>query len=126
MMNNYKLKQISKIKGIKQEGFDFSDYIVSEDGYVYSNKTKKKLKQFQTQKGYLRVTLYDKGSRLTFYVHRLVALAFIEDADAGLEVNHKDFNKHNNKLSNLELVDRAENMQHYHYHKKLLKMLEVC
>lgn len=47
-----------------------------------------------------------------FYVHRLVARAFISNFSDDMEVNHKDFNKSNNCLDNLEMVTRKENMSH--------------
>ena len=59
--------------------------------------------------GYYR--LYYKGKSL--YVHRLVALRYLGDPK-GLHVNHKDGNKLNNKISNLEYVTRAGNAKHAH------------
>jgi hypothetical protein len=46
------------------------------------------------------------------YVHRLVAEAFIPNEDASLHVNHKDGNKHNNSVENLEWVTRSQNDLH--------------
>lgn len=60
-----------------------------------------------TTDGYLRITLYKKCS---FFVHRLVALAFLGESE--LEVNHKNGNKLDNRLSNLEYVSRLENINH--------------
>jgi hypothetical protein len=45
-------------------------------------------------------------------VHRLVVMAFIGPIPDGLQVNHKDGNKTNNSISNLEIVTQAENMRH--------------
>jgi hypothetical protein len=50
-------------------------------------------------------------------VHRLVAEHFIGNIGKGLEVNHKDLNKHNNHIDNLEIVTRRENLIHYYANK---------
>lgn len=52
-----------------------------------------------------------KGQR-TFNTHRLVAETFIGRIGPGMCVNHKDGNKYNNKLSNLEIVTNGENLKH--------------
>lgn len=60
-----------------------------------------------------------KGVKKNMLVHRLVALAFLgEPANDKLVVNHKDLNKHNNEISNLEYVTKSRNAQHAadHYH----------
>ena len=46
-------------------------------------------------------------------IHRLVAEAFLDTWNPALDVNHKDGNKHNNNISNLEMVTRKENIQHF-------------
>lgn len=66
-----------------------------------------------TKKGYLRVDLYDAdGNRKHKKVHRLVANAFIPNSDGKPQVNHKDGNKKNNSVTNLEWVTDAENKDH--------------
>lgn len=63
--------------------------------------------------GYLYTTLFIDGKRRNFFVHRLVAYAFIgHPADTKLEVNHIDGNKENNTPSNLEWVTSSQNTQH--------------
>jgi len=62
-----------------------------------------------TRKGYLKVMLTN-GVRKGFFVHRLVALNFI--GESKLQVNHKDMNKQNNCINNLEFVTQSENMKH--------------
>ena len=60
---------------------------------------------------YLRVELYDAEGSRWHSVHRLVAAAFIGPAN-GLQVNHKDGDRHNNAVSNLEYCTGSENMRH--------------
>lgn len=93
-------------------------YEVSNTGLIRSGKTKRVLKTHITNSGYERVILGSKykGKVLWNYVHRLVAEAFIGNID-GLEVNHKNGDKLDNKLMNLEICTRSEN--HKHLHRKL-------
>ena len=66
-----------------------------------------------TPKGYLRVDLYDSyGLRKHHKVHRLVANAFIKNNLNLPQVNHKDGNKQNNSITNLEWVTDEKNKKH--------------
>ena len=68
--------------------------------------------------GYKRVGLSDSGRvRKTVNVHTLVMLAFVGDAD-GLVINHKDENKLNNKLNNLEYVTQKQNLNYKNAQKR--------
>ena len=63
--------------------------------------------------GYCYVKLYVKGKRQKMArVHRLVAEAFIPNPDNMSDVNHKDMNKLNNHVSNLEWTSHADNVKH--------------
>lgn len=60
-----------------------------------------------------RVELWNGGKHKTFLVHRLVATAFLEKVtDTNLTVNHKDGNRLNNRVDNLEWLTRADNIRH--------------
>lgn len=61
--------------------------------------------------GYLYVSLSKGGRRKNFYVHRLIAEAFIGNAD-GLVINHKNFIRADNRVENLEIVTQLENIQY--------------
>lgn len=77
-------------------------------------KREKILKLFHDRNGYLRVDL-KMGKRKNAQVHRLVAIAFIDNTYNKPQVNHKDKNKENNKVENLEWVTNGENQLHrYH------------
>jgi hypothetical protein len=58
--------------------------------------------------GYIRVYIYNK----TIALHRLVALTFLENSENKEQVNHKDGNKLNNSVDNLEFVTNKENQLH--------------
>lgn len=58
---------------------------------------------------YLQVTLYKDGKRKCRYVHNLVMEAFVGEKKLGYEVNHKDEDKSNNRLENLEYLTAIEN-----------------
>lgn len=86
-------------------------YLVSNKGRVWSFRSKKFLKLWP-QHGYLRVSLSDNYIQKNFYVHRLVAEAFVvnDRPDIATQVNHIDWNKHNNCAENLEWVTAQENV----------------
>ena len=69
--------------------------------------------------GYLTVNLSKNSVVKTYQVHRLIADAFYSSEDEGLQVNHKDGDKLNNELDNLELVTSEENIKHG-YKEKLI------
>lgn len=86
------------------------DYFVTKDGEVF--KGNKKLK-CNNHEGYRRVSItYEDGTSKRQYVHRLVAEAFIPNPENKPFVNHKDGNKSNNSLENLEWVTNQENVTH--------------
>lgn len=62
--------------------------------------------------GYLKVRLYQGGKDMTQRVHTLVAQAFLPNPNGYGTVNHKDGNKTNNVVDNLEWADRSEQMVH--------------
>lgn len=70
------------------------------------------LKQKTSTSGYQRVELYKKDSRKCFYVHRLVAMAFLDNPENKPQINHKDGNKLNNCVDNLEWATSSENLKH--------------
>lgn len=62
-----------------------------------------------TEEGYLKVGLHKDGTRKNFYVHRLVAEAYIPNPEGLPQVNHKDENKENCCVNNLEWMSVKEN-----------------
>lgn len=93
--------------------------IRSVDKYVVNNKNGslafKKGKPLKPQKqnsGYLYISLSREDKRKNFLIHRLVAEAFIPNPDKLEQVNHKDENKHNNNIENLEWCTQAYNLNY--------------
>ena len=66
----------------------------------------------KNHKGYMTVHLSKDGVQKRVSVHRIVAMAFVENPDGKEQVNHIDGNKLNNRAENLEWVTNNENMQH--------------
>ena len=89
-------------------------YMVSNWGRVKSlnyNRTGKEriLKAGDNGNGYLEVILFKEGKGKHYKIHRLVAQAFLENSKGYNEVNHKDENKQNNCVENLEWCSRSYN-----------------
>ena len=75
-------------------------------------KRGKILKPAYNKYGYLTVNLYKNGKEANFFVHRLVARAFIPNPENKPEVNHKDEVKSNNYRTNLEWMTTKENINY--------------
>ena len=84
------------------------NYEVNEDGIVRNALTKRELSQRKDRYGYPKVT-FNAGKLETATVHRLVAEAFIPNPDSLPCINHKDENKENNSVDNLEWCTVAYN-----------------
>lgn len=93
------------------EGFE-DLYAVSSLGRVKNLVREKFLKSANDKDGYLRVCLCRDGKRKMFLVHRLVSIAFLPNPEGLPEVNHKDEDKTNNCVNNLEWASRWYNMNY--------------
>lgn len=104
------------------EAIGYDNYMVSnlgrvthkKDGKTNSDYTNGKIfiSQRTDRYGYKQVSLYSNGKQHSKTVHRLVLIAFIENPLNKAECNHKDGNKENNNVINLEWCTHLENMQH--------------
>lgn len=93
-------------------------YQVSNFGNVKSLRTNKNLGFSKAGKGYYKVGLSKKGKRKMFFVHRLVAQAFLSNTEQKPCVNHKDCNKLNNSANNLEWITYCENNSYKNHNMK--------
>lgn len=88
-------------------------YSVSNLGNVWSNKTNRLLKPGNKRGGYVFVCFSQEAMVKQYDIHRLVAIAFLENNDEDKrEVNHIDGDKSNNRLENLEWVTPSQNKKH--------------
>lgn len=107
------------------KGFD-NRYEVSSDGRVASKNYMKsgrrvELKQFKSDNGYMRVGLSNGGKLQTVSVHRLVASAFIPNPDNLPQVNHKNENKSDNRVENLEWCNQNYNNEYGSRPKRVME-----
>jgi hypothetical protein len=86
-------------------------YAISSYGNV-TGKRKNRLKPMINIHGYARVCLRDREYKKYKTIHSLVAEAFIGPRSTGVTINHKDGNKLNNHVDNLEYISRLENLKH--------------
>lgn len=95
---------------VKIEGFE--KYEVSNLGKVRNIKSGRILKPSLHRDGYLKHLLYENNKRKNLLLHRIMAIAFIDNPEEKPKVNHIDENKLNNDLSNLEWCTVRENNIH--------------
>lgn len=94
---------------------EMEGYKIDEFGNIFSFKRYKEGKKkspYVDKDGYYCVSLMLNGKAKGLKVHRLVAITFIENSNNLPQVNHKDGNKMNNHVSNLEWCSNIENQRH--------------
>lgn len=88
---------------------EYNGYTVYSDGRIKSNRSRKVfLKPYDCGKGYASVKINEK----TMYLHKVITECFLGKRPNRYTVNHKDGNKLNNNLSNLEYISFKDNYQH--------------
>jgi hypothetical protein len=108
---NFDYEKIEKPVGKKI--IDYPNYTVTKEGKIYSISHEKYISQ-RDNSGYQYVTLYnDKGISKDFSVHYLVSTLYIENPNNFPMINHKNHNRSDNKVENLEWVTYNENMIHF-------------
>lgn len=100
------------MKEIFKDIKNFPNYQVSNLGRVRNKKKGTIKKPGIDKKGYLKVDLYKNSEKTTRKIHRLVAESFLKPDKSRTDINHKDGDKHNNTISNLEWCTKSENMRH--------------
>ena len=99
------------------EGYE--NYLIYEDGRVYSKKNSRFIKNRNNTNGYLITDLSKNSKKKTFYIHRLIALHYVDnpDPDKYNVVDHLDRNRLNNNITNLRWVNHTINMANQPIHK---------
>lgn len=87
-------------------------YAITEDGQIWSYKSKKFLIPNYDANGYLKINLFKDRKNKSCTIHRLVAETYIPNPNNLSQVNHKDENKTNNHINNLEWCDAKYNMNY--------------
>ena len=100
-------------------------YAVTSCGKVYSYINEKFLNPYTGSKGYLFVNLYKDGKMKHYSLHRLVAMAYIPNPENLPQVNHKDENKTNNCLQNLEWCDCRYNHNYGTINERISNSLKI-
>lgn len=90
----------------------YGHYSVDRSGRVFAHHLGKYLSEYNNGLGYMAVKLRKCGKRRQHYVHRLVAITYLDNPDNLSDVNHKDGNKANNCVDNLEWATKSANLKH--------------
>lgn len=103
----YQVSNYGRVKSLPKIHKTTKNY--NKLGYITKEKI---LRQRKTQRGYFLVTLYKEQKGKSLYVHRIVANMFISNKDNKPCINHKNGDKNDNKVTNLEWCTYSENMIH--------------
>ena len=117
---------VSKIEDLKNTWksiSEFPNYQINKLGEVMNTKTNFVLKETQFKNGYCGYGLSNDNGSKQRMTHRLVALTFITNPENLPTVNHKDLDKTNNKLSNLEWASHSDQIKHSFENNKNRKKL---
>ncbi len=110
-----RIKPIKEYEGlyeVSNSGKIFSHYALGGRHRLINKNKKREVKQRILNGFYYVVSLYKQDKGKIYRVSRLVAETFISNPNNKPQVNHKDGNKLNNNLNNLEWVTRSENIRH--------------
>lgn len=101
-------------KTLFYNGRCYADYEISSFGRLRNRENKQLCKVYTNALGYkcYYKPLGKDRKRVWWYIHRCVACSFLQNNDNLPDVNHKDGNKENNYINNLEWVSHKENMNH--------------
>jgi hypothetical protein len=89
----------------------YFDYTIYENGIIVG-KSGSVLNPTKTKAGYYVINMYVNKKKKRMYVHRIVALCYIDNPENKATVNHKDGDKSNNSVKNLEWLTQTDNAKH--------------
>lgn len=95
----------------------YNGYQVNEEGVVLG-KRGEPLSQHDNGRGYLIIALIINGKQTSKAVHRLIGEAFIPNPNSHSDVNHKDCDKRNNTVDNLEWMTHGDNIKYSYDNEK--------
>ena len=110
----YQISNMGRVKSVERMKWCGKGYYKTPERILKARKTKN---------GYLLVNLWKDGKIKSYYIHRLVAQAFLDNPDNLPEVNHIDQDKTNNKVENLEFCDRSYNVNYGTRNRKVAEKL---
>ena len=93
------------------ELIDYPNYLIYEDGKVFSEKRNKFLKPYIDGYGYYRLCLCKNGKSKTYKLHRLIAIHYIQNPENKPFIDHINRIKTDNRIENLRWVTSSENNQ---------------
>lgn len=132
IIDDYNLRYVTTLPNIKEIKFenedieewkdipDLENYDASSEGRI-RNKARNKILEGSIKEGYVYVVL-----NKTYLLHRLIAQTFVENPENKPFVNHKDRNRSNNKITNLEWVTQEENCKHAKDTKPIIDNKKHC
>ena len=94
-------------------------YAITEDGRVWSYRHKKFKKASLTHNGYERISLSKNNTLRNYRIHRLVAETYLPNPDNLPEVHHINSIRTDNRVENLEWVDKEHNLKERNYGKDI-------
>ena len=103
------------------EGF----YSAEENGRIWSDRTKKYLKPFANNRGYMICILCVNYIKKTCLIHRLIALTFIPNPENKSTVDHIDRNNKNNNISNLRWATPEEQLENTNERPKFVNNSQI-
>lgn len=119
LMGNHIAQRIDydeDLQGEIWQSYKNSSYLISNKGRARNSKTNKILKGKITDKGYVEWCFTLEGKKKTFLAHRVVYDVFSQEGLLdNFVINHKDGNKSNNQLENLEQISQSDNIVHSYY-----------